>query len=128
MSRDDPISLAENDARINQMYPTYEEALKKAGVPYEIHVYPGTQHAFNQDNRPDRYNKAAADLAAQVDDGAGQQAVPDLGQEDEAALVEFLLDLKEKGRAIAEKWLNTDYEQVGLKSTFDPEDHFYGKL
>src|SRR5690606_13169222 len=35
---------------------------------------------------------------------------------------EFLLQLKEKGRAIADNWLNTDYEQVGLRSTFDPED------
>ncbi len=41
---------------------------------------------------------------------------------------EFLLGLKEKGRAIADKWLETDYNQVGLKSTFDPEDHFFGKL
>ena len=54
--------LAENDARINEMYPTYEQALKKAGVRYEIHVYPGTQHGFHNNSTP-RYNEAAAKLA-----------------------------------------------------------------
>ena len=54
--------LAENDPRINEMYPAYEQALKKAGVRYEIHVYPGTQHAFHNDSTP-RYNEAAAKLA-----------------------------------------------------------------
>lgn len=41
---------------------------------------------------------------------------------------EFLLELKEKGRMIAEKWIKTDYNEVGLKSTFDVEEHFFGKL
>ena len=41
---------------------------------------------------------------------------------------EFLLDLKEKGRNIADKWIKTDYNEVGLKSTFDVEEHFFGKL
>ena len=41
---------------------------------------------------------------------------------------EFLLELKEKGRDIAEKWILTDYNEVGLKSTFDVEEHFFGKL
>ena len=54
--------LAENDPRINEMYPTYEDALKKAGVRYEIHVYPGTQHGFHNNSTP-RYNEAAAKLA-----------------------------------------------------------------
>jgi len=56
------VHLAENDPRINEMYPTYEEALKKAGVRYEIHVYPGTQHGFHNNSTP-RYNEAAAKLA-----------------------------------------------------------------
>jgi carboxymethylenebutenolidase len=30
---------------------------------YTLHVYPGTQHAFNNDTGATRYNKAAADLA-----------------------------------------------------------------
>ena len=54
--------LAENDPRINELYPAYEEALKKAGVRHEIHVYPGTQHGFHNDSTP-RYNEAAAKLA-----------------------------------------------------------------
>jgi len=41
---------------------------------------------------------------------------------------EFLLDLKQKGREIAEHWINTDYNEVGLKSTFDVEEHFFDKL
>jgi carboxymethylenebutenolidase len=54
--------LAENDERINSMYPAFEEALKKAGVPYQIHVYPGTQHGFHNNSTP-RYDEAAAKLA-----------------------------------------------------------------
>jgi NTE family protein len=41
---------------------------------------------------------------------------------------EFLVSLKEKGRAIADKWIKTDYSQVGVKSTFDVEEHFFGRL
>lgn len=41
---------------------------------------------------------------------------------------EFLLQLKEKGREIASQWLETDFKQVGLKSTFDVEEHFFGKF
>jgi carboxymethylenebutenolidase len=54
--------LAENDPRINEMYPTYEQELKKAGVRYEIHSYPGTQHGFHNNSTP-RYNEAAAKLS-----------------------------------------------------------------
>ena len=54
--------LAENDPRIHEMYPAYEDALKKAGARYEIHVYPGTQHGFHNNSTP-RYNEAAAKLA-----------------------------------------------------------------
>jgi NTE family protein len=41
---------------------------------------------------------------------------------------EFLLELKEKGRNIAENWINSDYKNVGVKSTFDVEEHFFSKL
>ena len=58
------IQLAENDARINETYPSFEEALKKAGVRYQIHVYPGTQHGFHNNSTP-RYNEGAARLAWQ---------------------------------------------------------------
>jgi len=56
------IQYAENDARINAMWPTFESALKSAGVPHEMHMYPGTQHGFHNDSTP-RYHEAAAKLA-----------------------------------------------------------------
>ena len=42
--------------------------------------------------------------------------------------LDFLLELKEKGREIADNWIRTDYPGVGLKSTFDVEEHFFDKL
>ena len=51
------------DERINAGIPAYEEALKKAGVAYELYVYEGAQHAFNNDTAPTRYNEAVAKLA-----------------------------------------------------------------
>ena len=51
------------DERINAGIPAYEEALKKAGINYELHIYEGAQHAFNNDTAPTRYNEAAAKLA-----------------------------------------------------------------
>jgi carboxymethylenebutenolidase len=56
------VHLAENDPRINEMYPTYEQELKKAGVRYEIHTYPGTQHGFHNNSTP-RFSEAAAKLS-----------------------------------------------------------------
>jgi carboxymethylenebutenolidase len=56
------IQLAETDANINGMYPAYEAALKAAGVSYQIHTYPGTQHGFHNNSTP-RYNEAAAKLS-----------------------------------------------------------------
>jgi carboxymethylenebutenolidase len=57
------LHYAGQDERINQGIPAFEEALKKAGVEYEIYIYEGAQHAFNNDSNPDRYNKEAAELA-----------------------------------------------------------------
>jgi carboxymethylenebutenolidase len=54
---------AETDDRINKGIPTFEEALKKNGIEYHIFTYPGTQHAFNNDTSPQRYNEQAAKLA-----------------------------------------------------------------
>jgi len=54
--------LAENDERINATYPAYEAALKAAGVPHQVHTYPGTQHGFHNNSTP-RYNEAAAKLS-----------------------------------------------------------------
>ena len=57
------LHYAGNDDRINAGIPAYREALDKAGVKYQVHIYEGTQHAFNNDTSAARYNKAAADLA-----------------------------------------------------------------
>ena len=56
------IQYAENDERINAMWPAYEAALKAAKVPYEAYFYPGTQHGFHNNSTP-RYNEAAAKLS-----------------------------------------------------------------
>lgn len=58
------VHYAENDARVNAGWPAYETALKAAGVSYAMHMYPGTQHGFNNDTTP-RYDEAAAKLAWQ---------------------------------------------------------------
>ena len=51
------------DERINSGVAAYEDALKKAGVDYEIFMYEGAQHAFHNDTAPTRYNEEAAKLA-----------------------------------------------------------------
>jgi carboxymethylenebutenolidase len=40
-----------------------EAAIKKAGKPVEIHIYPGVDHAFFNDENAGAYNKAAAEDA-----------------------------------------------------------------
>lgn len=59
------LQYAGNDDRINAGIPAFEEALKKAGIEYKLYMYEGAGHAFNNDSNPERYNKAAADLAWQ---------------------------------------------------------------
>jgi len=56
------IQSAEKDDRINAAWPRFETALKAADVSYERHLYPGTQHGFNNDTTP-RYDEEAARLA-----------------------------------------------------------------
>lgn len=51
------------DARINAGIPAFEEALKKEKKEYQIFIYEGAQHAFNNDSNPERYNEKAAKLA-----------------------------------------------------------------
>jgi carboxymethylenebutenolidase len=53
------------DQWINGGIPAFEAALKKASIDYKIFMYEGTQHAFNDDTNPTRYNKEAAQLAWQ---------------------------------------------------------------
>jgi len=56
------IQSAEVDERINAAWPAFEAALKAANVPHERHLYPRTQHGFNNDTTP-RFDAAAAKLA-----------------------------------------------------------------
>jgi carboxymethylenebutenolidase len=44
------------------MWPAFESALKAAGVSYQAHIYPGTQHGFHNNSTP-RYNEPAAKLS-----------------------------------------------------------------
>jgi carboxymethylenebutenolidase len=53
------------DQGVNAGIPAYEEALKKAGVKYELFIYENANHAFHNDTSPARYNKEAAQLAWQ---------------------------------------------------------------
>lgn len=55
----------ELDTRLAATWPAYDAALKDANVPHEGYIYPGAVHGFNCDATPERYNKAAADLAWQ---------------------------------------------------------------
>jgi carboxymethylenebutenolidase len=56
------IHYAALDERIDAGWPAYEEALKAAGVKYQMYMYPGTNHGFHNDTTP-RYDEAAAKLA-----------------------------------------------------------------
>jgi carboxymethylenebutenolidase len=56
------LQFAETDERVNAAWPPYEAALKEARIPYEAHIYPGTQHGFNNDTTP-RYDEKSAKLA-----------------------------------------------------------------
>lgn len=56
--------FAEKDGFVNpDVARGVEAAIKQAGKQVEIHIYPGVDHAFFNDERPDAYNKAAADDA-----------------------------------------------------------------
>src|SRR6202049_1543777 len=55
----------ELDTRLAATWPAYDMALKAANVPHEGYIYAGAGHGFNCDATPERYNKAAADLAWQ---------------------------------------------------------------
>ncbi len=50
------------DQRVNAGIAGYEAALKAAGKTFSVYVYPGVNHAFNNDTSS-RYDKAAAALA-----------------------------------------------------------------
>ena len=56
------IQSAEDDARINALWPDFEAALKASGSVYERHLYPDTRHGLHNNSTP-RYNESAATLA-----------------------------------------------------------------
>jgi carboxymethylenebutenolidase len=51
------------DQRIDAGIPAYQAALDAAKVRYQIFMYDGVDHAFNNDTNAARYNEAAAKLA-----------------------------------------------------------------
>jgi carboxymethylenebutenolidase len=55
----------ELDTRLASTWPAYDKALTEINVPHEGYIYAGAVHGFNCDATPERYNKAAADLAWQ---------------------------------------------------------------
>src|SRR5438445_5059235 len=53
--------FAENDGFVTpQVAKDTDAAIKKAGQQSEFHIYPGVDHGFFNDERPDVYNKPAA--------------------------------------------------------------------
>lgn len=57
------LHYAEHDENIDKGIPAYEAALKANHKRYSIYIYPGTQHAFNDDTAGVRYNRQQADIA-----------------------------------------------------------------
>jgi carboxymethylenebutenolidase len=55
----------ELDTRLASAWPAYEADLKAANVPHEGYIYPNAVHGFHCDATPERYNRAAAELAWQ---------------------------------------------------------------
>jgi len=51
------------DTRTNEGIPAYKAALDQAGVSYQLYMYEGANHAFNNDTSAERYNAEAAKLA-----------------------------------------------------------------
>ena len=56
------IQSAEDDPRINAMWPDFEAALRSNQKSYVRYLYPGTRQGFHNNSTP-RYNEAAAQLA-----------------------------------------------------------------
>ncbi|MBZ5498624.1 MAG: dienelactone hydrolase family protein [Acidobacteriia bacterium] len=57
------LQYASLDQRINAGIADYEAALKTNKKVYELNMYEGANHAFNNDTNAGSYNKAAATLA-----------------------------------------------------------------
>jgi len=55
---------AQNDSFVTpEVVKDLEEKLQKLGKSFESHIYPATEHAFFNDDRPEVYNKDAAEDA-----------------------------------------------------------------
>jgi len=57
------LQYASLDTRINAGIEAFEAALKANNKPYELYMYEGANHAFNNDTNAARYSKEAATLA-----------------------------------------------------------------
>jgi carboxymethylenebutenolidase len=57
------VQHGELDKTTAATWPAYDKALTAINVPHEGYIYPNAVHGFNCDATPERYNKAAADLA-----------------------------------------------------------------
>jgi carboxymethylenebutenolidase len=56
--------FAEHDHGIPvEVVQAFEKEMEKNRIPNEVHIYPGTQHAFFNDSRPHIYNPEAAEDA-----------------------------------------------------------------
>ena len=53
-------NYGEKDPNINKGIPDTEAAMKKYNKVYDYKIYPGAQHAFNNDSNPERYDAKAA--------------------------------------------------------------------
>ncbi len=51
------------DERINKDIPEFKAALEKNKIDFELYMYEGANHAFNNDTNSERYHKEAAELA-----------------------------------------------------------------
>jgi len=54
---------AEDDAFANPVAEQVETELRRRGRPLEFHRYPGTKHAFFNDDRPEVYDRDAAEAS-----------------------------------------------------------------
>ncbi|MGH7826119.1 MAG: dienelactone hydrolase family protein [Candidatus Binatia bacterium] len=50
----------EKDPGVNKVIPDTEAAMKKYNKTYDYKIYPGAQHAFNNDDNPSRYHAEAS--------------------------------------------------------------------
>jgi carboxymethylenebutenolidase len=91
------LHYAGNDARINAGIPAYEEALRKAGVPFQVYLYEGAGHAFNNDSNPSRYHKDIGRPCLAADHRILQ------GETLRKLKSEYLADLPDKGPDVLKK-------------------------